>query len=143
MKTTNLLILLMLSLPVFSQNSNFLIKFKATEEANPWIGKNWDFSFKTLNTPLVIEFDGKVLNMYYENGKRYLKLNVLSYNKLDKSTGDKIESETYTLKTDRDGFINYIIIEKKYSFNTITEIRIPFVDKSGQTQSYWYYQDFN
>ena len=143
MKTANLLILLMLSLSVFSQNSTFLIKFKATEEANPSIGKDWDFSFKTLNTPLIVEFDGKVLNMYYENGKRYLKLNVLSYNKLDKTNGDKIESETYTLKTDRDGFINYIIIEKKYSFNTITEIRIPFVDKFGQIQSYWYYQEFN
>ena len=56
------------------------------------------FSYKTLNTTLIFEFDGNILNISCEIGKRYLKYNTLSYNKIEKIIEKKLNQKLIHFK---------------------------------------------
>lgn len=141
MKTITLLAFsILINLPMLSQSAP-LIKFRVTEKSESKIGEEWDFSYEELRTPMIIEFDGQILNMYYENGNKYYKVIVQSYNKRDVIKRDRKEAEVYTLKVEEKGLVNYIIIVKNFLIlDIVNEIRLPYVDENGQTQMYWLFQ---
>ncbi len=131
---------ILINLPMMPQSAP-LIKFRVTEKSESKIGEEWDFSYEELRTPMIIEFDGQILNMYYENGNKYYKVIVQSYNKRDVIKRDRKEAEVYTLKVEEKGLVNYIIIVKNFLIlDIVNEIRLPYVDENGQTQMYWLYQ---
>jgi len=143
MKKIIVLLLLVTSVYSFGQDSNISIKFKANEDANVWIGKEWDFSYTPLKSPINVEFNGKKLKMYYDDGKIFWEISVISYQRKEKKNYDKLEKEAYILKIEDKGFVQYLIIEKSYSYGDVhTQIKIPFVTDTGETMSYHYYQQF-
>jgi len=144
MKKIFTILLIFSSLIGFSQNSDPIIKFKANASAEVWIGREWDLNFDQLNNPLNIEFDGKKLKMYYDNGMVYWEQDVLNFDHKEKRTNDRLENEVYILEIERNEFIQYLIIEKQYfSFGEpITQIKIPFFSDIGQITNYRYFQEF-
>lgn len=131
------------SLIGYSQNSNIDIKFKANEEADIWIGKAWDYSYSQLKNPINVDFNGKLLKMYYDNGKVFWETDIISYERKEKKNYDKLEEEVYILKIEDKGFIQYLVIEKYYSYGYVTtQIKIPYVSDTGEIMSYHYYQQF-
>lgn len=120
------------------------IKFKANEKANPWIGKEWDFSYEELKSPINVEFDGKNLNMYYDTDKKFLETNVVRYEYKENKEYDKLKSKIYILETiNKHGFTEYLLIEITYNFGDILyEIQLPFMDQKGIIMSYSRYQQF-
>ncbi len=127
----------------YSQSEKLPIKFKANEEAEVWIGKAWDYSYNKLKNPINIEFNGEKLKMYYDSGKIYWEIKVISYERKEKKNFDELEKETYTLKIEDKGIIKYLVIEKSYSYGDVsTEIKIPFVSDTGVIMSYHYFQEF-
>jgi len=143
MKKLLVLILIVNTYSVFAQDSDISIKFKANEEANVWIGKEWDFNYTPLNSPINVEFNGKKLKMYYDNGNIFMEIDVINYQRKEKKNYDKLEKEAYILKIEDRGFIQYLIIEKTYSYGSVySQIKIPFVTDTGETMSYHYYQEF-
>lgn len=144
MKKILLLFLILNTHFCLSQSQDLPIKFKANEEANVWIGKEWSYEFEKMTKPLNVEFDGQILKIYYDSGKVYLQENVLSFQRKEKRNYDKLEDEAYILKIEEGGFIQYIVIEKSYLFSdrVIPIIKIPFVSDTGEVMSYWYYQEW-
>ena len=141
MKTILLVSFLILFNYSFSQTTKPLINFKATESANPWIGKDWTFTFEEMKHPMNIEFDGKTINMYYDSGTSFLNKVVESYEKKEVNNYGKIESIAYVLKMNDEGYTTYWVIEKKFKATyTVTELRRPYISKLGEVSSYWYYQ---
>ncbi len=126
----------------FSQ-TELPIKFKANEDADVWIGKAWDYSYNPLKTPINVEFDGKKLIMHYDSGKIFWEIAIISYERKEKKNNDKIEKEAFILKIEDKGYIKYLVIEKAYSYGSVsTQIKIPYVSDTGETISYHYYQQF-
>ncbi|MBT3385771.1 MAG: hypothetical protein HN778_05865 [Prolixibacteraceae bacterium] len=127
----------------FSQDENFQIKFKANEDIEVWIGKTWDYSYNQLKNPINVEFNGKTLKMYYDTGEIFWEINAISYERKEKKSYDKLEKEVFIIKIEKKGFIQYLVIEKSYSYGDIsTQIKIPFVTDTGETMNYHYYQEF-
>jgi hypothetical protein len=142
MKTLFLLLLLINTLFAYSQTT-IPIKFKVTEEAEAQIGKEWDFSYTPLHTPINITFDGKTLKMVYETGKVYYQTSVLSYEYKDIIDKTLPRKEYSILKISRDGFIQYIIITYTHSVSETDNyytLSQPFVTKTGDVFSYRYFQ---
>jgi hypothetical protein len=142
MKNIITLIILLCSLNLISQNSEVNIKFKVSKEAEIWIGKAWDYTYTEMKTPINVDFDGNNLKMIYDSGKVYWKTNILSYEIKETKQAGELERETFILKIEDGGFIQYLIIEKSYSYGEIkSEIKLPWVAKTGQTMSYHYFQE--
>jgi hypothetical protein len=140
MKKLTSFLFFIFTLQLYSQ-TELPIKFKVTEEANVWIGKEWDLNFKTMKSPINVDFDGKKLAMYYESGKIFLEIDIISYERKERKNYDRLENEVFILKIEKKGFIQYIIINKSYSIldTIITELKIPYVHDTGETMSYNYY----
>lgn len=142
MKTITSILLLLVSLQGFTQTT-LPIKFKANEDADVWIGKAWDYSYKTLKNPINVEFDGNQLKMYYNSGKIFWETDIISYERKEKKNYDKLEKEAFILKFEDKGYIQYLVIEKSYAYGSVsTQIKIPYVSDTGETMSYHYYQQF-
>lgn len=143
MKKLLTLFMILISLTAFSQSSDIKIKFKANEEADVWIGKAWDYSYTKLKNPINVEFDGEKLKMYYDSGKIFWEQDIISFEHKEKKNYDKLESEVYILKIVKNELIQYVLIERTYSYGDITtKIKIPFVHDTGEIMSYHYYQEF-
>jgi hypothetical protein len=143
MKKLLTLFMIFISLSAFSQSSDIKIKFKANEEAEVWLGKEWDYSFNKMKNPINVEFDGKKLKMYYDSGKIFWEQDIISFEHKEKKNYDKLESEVYILKIEKKKFIQYVLIKKTYSYgDTITQIKIPFVHDTGEIMCYHIYQEF-
>ena len=138
------LLLALVTIPIISYSQTELpIKFKANEDADVWIGQAWDYSYKPLKNPLNVVFDGNNLKMFYDSGKVFWETNVLSYERKEKKNNDKLENEAFTLKIEKKSYIQYLIIEKSYSYGSVTtKIKIPYVTDTGETMSYHHYQQF-
>lgn len=83
MKTLITLLFATFSLLCFSQ-TELPIKFKVNEEADVWIGRAWDFSYTPLKYPINVSFDGKILNMVYDDGKSFWNIDIISYERKEK-----------------------------------------------------------
>ncbi len=145
MKENIVILLMFLCIGAFSQTPQYLVKFKATDKANVEMGVYWDFKYAEQKFPLNIDFDGKVLNMIYESGNEFLKIEVISFEKKEEKAKDKlgVNYEVYILKVIYQGFDAYIIIEIKNSSNySIKTLKIPYYDKFGEVKSYRYFQEF-
>lgn len=145
MKTNLFMLLMFLCISTFSQSTKPLVKFEATEEANPQMGVTWDFSYTEKKFPLNVEFDGKVLNMFYDSGKVFEKIEVISFEKKEQKAKDKfgVNYEYYILKVIRRGLDAYIILEKAVSPNYKTNtVKIPYYTNFGEFSSYWYFQEY-
>ena len=145
MKSNLFILLMFLCCSSFSQTPQFLVKFKATEEANPTFSKAWDFNYTEKKYPLNVEFDGKILNMFYDDGKVFDKIDVISFEKKERKAKDKfgVNYEAYILKVIQQGFDAYVILEKAISPNyTTNTVKIPYYDNFGEVKSYWYFQEF-
>lgn len=140
MKRFFLLIILFSPLYCFCQNFNIPLNFIVEEEAQAWIGKQWDFSYTQMKTPINVHFDGKVLKMNYKTGESFSNYTILDYKKLENKKYNKIEGITYTLKYEEDGYINYIVIEKAINaFGYSITVYIPFRGNNGTIMSYFIY----
>jgi hypothetical protein len=142
MKTFISILFILVSLQGFTQ-TELPIKFKANEDAVVWIGKTWDYSYSPLKNPINVEFDGKQLKMYYDSGKVFWETDIISYERKEKKNYDKLEKEAFILKIEDKGYVQYLVIEKSYSYGSIiTKIKIPYVSDIGETMNYHYYQQF-
>lgn len=130
------------SLLSFSQ-TELPIHFKANEKATIDLGKSWNNDYKTLDNKLNVKYNGDSLRMYWDSGKTFWKTNVLSHKyRKDTEFGD-LNREIFILKIKKEGFINYVLIEKDYEFgDVIPTIKIPYRYKTGEIISYDYYQKF-
>jgi hypothetical protein len=142
MKKQLLIILLLNSLLAYSQTT-IPIKFKVTENADVQIGKDWDFSYTPLNTPINVNFDGKVFKMIYETGKVYFESPVISYEQKQKKVSVGMKKDLTILKINDHGYIQYIIIEYTYTIssedNHFTLMKPTILD-DGLVFGYWYFQ---
>lgn len=142
MKTSIFLLFLINTLIATSQTT-LPIKFKVTENADVQIGKDWDFSYTPLKTPINVSFDGKNFKMVYETGKVYFESPVISYQQKDTKQYDKLKNNLTIIKIDHYGYVQYIIIEYTYSDiggdNYYTLIK-PTVLDDGLIFGYWYFQ---
>lgn len=136
-------IVFLISFSSFCQVSELPITFKANEEANVVIGKNWDYTYTPLKNQINVEFDGFYLKMYYENGgKIYWETDVVDFDRKEKKNYDKLESELFILNIDDNGVTNYVVIERSYIYDEVTtQIKIPSI-VNGLVFSYHYYQQF-
>lgn len=142
MKKILFLILLLNSNFTFSQTTQ-PIKFKVTENADVQIGKDWDFSYTPLKTPINVSFDGMNFKMVYETGKVYFESPVISYQQKDTKQYDKLKNKLTILKIDHYGYVQYIIIEYTYSdmgSNNYYTLKKPTVLDEGIVFGYWYFQ---
>ena len=133
---------LTLSFSVYSQT----LKFKVSESSNESICKECTFETTPLKNPMNVSFDGKLLKLYYDDGKEWGHYNIISYDKKESKSYDVLEVETFILLTkDKSyGFYMYIIITKDYktsfSGEILYTIKIPFVYKDGMVTSYTIFQ---
>jgi len=120
------------------------IKFKANEKADTWIGKDWDFSYEKLKSPINIEFDGINLKMYHDTGKNFFEKEIINYQYKENKEYDKIKNKVYILEAkNKHNLIEYMVIKISYSYgDVIYEIILPFMDQTGEVMSYSRYQQF-
>jgi hypothetical protein len=120
-----------------------IIRFKANETADVFLGKDWDFHFEKMKDPLNVVFDGKTLNIYYDNGEVYSEDKIVSFEKKGKNDYDKKTGEIYILKIENT-ITKYVIIENSlYSGGWVQTIKIPYFSKNNELFSYTYYQHFD
>lgn len=72
-----------------------IVRFKANETADVILGKEWNYNYEEMKKPLNIDFDGKRLKLFYDSGTVYLELQVISYEKKEKSDYDKKTGELF------------------------------------------------
>lgn len=147
MRTLLVIISFVISFNSYAQKPN--ISFKATEQANVWLGKEWNFKWTEMKSPLNVEFNGDFLNIYYDSGKIFDKVDVISFEKKEVKNNytSKVEGHTYELETrnEKTQVIEYIILRTKlYGYKEGIEsytLEIPFYSKDEKKlYSYWYYQ---
>jgi hypothetical protein len=129
---------------VLIQAQDLPVQFKANEEANPWIGKLWDYSYETMKTPINITFDGENLKMIYEGGKVYFEKEIINFQYKENKKYDEVKDKVYILETKNEhNFTEYILIQITYSYGDVSyEIQLPYMDQKGIIMSYWRYQQF-
>lgn len=122
---------------VNSQSFNFI----ATVKASVYSGKEWDFTYETLKTPMNISFDRKKLNMVYESGKEYASFEILRIiTTKETRENEKVTQVNYALEyKDKNGYFGYILYEFKILYGEPMEIiKLPVILK-GWIFSYTHY----
>lgn len=120
-----------------------IVKFTANESANVSLGKEWDFQFIKMKHPLNVLFDGKILKLFYDDGKVYSEDTVVSFEKKEKSDYDKKTGEIYVLKIEENKMFLYIIIENRLVYDQwVQTIKMPHYSKNNEFISYTNYQHF-
>lgn len=142
MKKIILLLMFIPVISVFSQKKDISLNFQVNEAADVYIGKSWNKSYEDIGSPFNVYFDGKTLKITYESGTNYLSVDVISYTHNKKSKSAYSESESYTLKVERNSIIQYIIIEKVSTIaGNFNEIKIPRYSENGELTYYTYYRE--
>ena len=126
--------LIIIALLISSSLPAQTFKFQVNQKANVTIGKEWDFKYKQLKTPIDVILKDKVLSMTYTTGKVYWNTNVLEINEI---------KDGLTLKCkDNKGYVFYILYEKINDQGSISEeIKIPFI-LDGKIISYEYFLNY-
>ena len=105
---------------ILLQSQELPLEFRANEKANPWIGKEWDFSYEKLKSPINVKFDGNNLKMYYDTGKNFLEKKIINYQYKENKEYDKIKNKVYILEAkNKHDLIEYIVIKISYSYGDI------------------------
>ena len=112
---------------LFGQDFSF--EYTATMKAEVQFGKEWDYSYSTLNNPINISLKDNKLLMIYESGKVFWDLDIIKIIK----TKETIENGKITEQ--------HLALEYKYDFgDDYYTLKTPFII-NGWVFSYYYYSN--
>jgi hypothetical protein len=141
MKSVCLALSLFSSLISYSQTS-IPLSFTVHERSSIQFGEQWDMEYTPLRTPMKVSFDGKKLKMIHESGTVFMEAEVAEFKRKEEKKNDKLEVEAFILTITKREFIIYIIIEKKYTYDSVMwQVKVPFISDTGETISYSYFRD--
>ena len=126
---------------LFGQDFSF--EYTATMKAEVQFGKEWDYSYSTLNNPINISLKDNKLLMIYESGKVFWDLDIIKIIKTKETIENgKITEQHLALEyKEKNDFTGYLIFEYKYDFgDDYYTLKTPFII-NGWVFSYYYYSN--
>lgn len=113
-------------------------RIKVTESAEVYLGKNWDYSYQPMRSPMIVAFLGDKLYMDYASGTSFTERPVSNYTVIEQSVGLS-ETKSFILESPRDGITEYIVITiSDDGFDLNFTVKYPYMNK-GEVTSYIYY----
>lgn len=142
MKKIIQILILLLSINISS--AQLPIKFKVDKQSmstpmTPIYDIFFGASYHT--RPVNISFDGEILNMFYDNGSTFKKLNLILIDKNDFRDDGVVEYERF-IYVDKNNMSDTIIHEIGYLVG-YTKIILPTKSKSGEYVGYTSYTEYN